>query len=332
MKKLMLTTALASSLLASAALAELKVSGALEVTLGSGETPATGTKTNQGTTIGYENNIDFRGSTKLSNGTEVLVTSGLEDSSIGDQSIHFVTGNTTIYIGTDQNGGNLDDGQSVPVVANAIEDGNKGLGASYNANKATIHNDDVIGVIQKSDFGTISVAYAPKVGNAGSADSAPSGVAKTGSGLAIGYSGGFGVEGLKVLASHTVRDTDSLDSKEITMTNFGAQYNFGSVTVGAQQSSIDDSNDGAAYTAGGEYKATSIGAVFAATDAISIGYQMGKLETNTSGKVDEDTKSLTVGYNLGGATVTAQYTTVSSQGGDAGTDGEAFEFRIKQAY
>ena len=332
MKKLMLTTALASSLIASAALAELKVSGALEVTLGSGETPATGTKTNQGTTIGYENNINFSGGTKLANGTELKITSGFEDSSIGDQSVHFIMGNTTIYVGTDQNGGGLDDGQSVPVIANAIEDGNKGLGVSYKGNGATIHNDDVIGVIQKTPMGTVSVAYAPKVGNAGSADSNPNGVAKTGSGLAVGFSGGFGVEGLNVLASHTTRDTLSLDAKEISMTNIGASYNFGSVTVGVQQHTIDDSNDSSTFTAGGEHKATSIGVVFAATDAISIGYQQGKLETKTASKVDEDTKSLTVGYNLGGATVTAQYTTVDSKGGTAGTDGEAIELRIKQAY
>ena len=330
MKKLMLTTALASSLIASAALAELKVSGALEVTLGSGETPATGTKTNQGTTIGYENNISFSGGTKLANGTEVKITSGFEDSSIGDQSVHFIMGNTTVYVGTDQNGGGLDDGQSVPVVANAIEDGNKGLGVSYAGNKGSIHNDDVIGLIQKFGGGTISLAYAPKVGNAGSADSNPAGVAKTGSGMAIGYSGKF--EGLSVLASRTVRDTVSLDAKEITATNIGASYNFGNVTVGVQQHTVDDSNNGSTFTAGGEAKSTSIGAVFAASDAISVGVQVGKFEQKTSGKVDEDTVSLTVGYNLGGATITAQYTDVENKGGTTGTNGEAVELRIKQAY
>lgn len=330
MKKLMLTTALASSLIASAALAELKVSGALEVTLGSGETPATGTKTNQGTTIGYENNINFSGGTKLANGMELKVTSGFEDSGIGDQSVHFINGDTTIYVGTDQNGGGLDDGQSVPVVANHIEDGNKGLGASYSGNRGTIHNDDVIGLIQKFGGGTISVAYAPKVGNAGSADSNPGGVGKTGSGMAIGYAGKF--EGLSVLASHTVRDTDGNDAKEITATNIGVSYNFGSVTVGAQQHSVDDSNNGSTYTAGGDATSTSIGAVFAASDAISVGLQVGKFESNTAGKVDEDTMSLTVGYNLGGATITAQYTDIENKGGTSGVNGEAIELRIKQAY
>ena len=121
MKKLMLTTALATSLLVSVATAEVSIKGALEVTLGSGETPATGTKTNQGTSIGYENSIAFSGSTKLTNGMEVKVTSNLEDSTISDQSIHFISGATDFYIGADQNGGNLDDGQTIPVVANAIK-------------------------------------------------------------------------------------------------------------------------------------------------------------------------------------------------------------------
>ena len=332
MKKLMLTTALATSLLVSVATAEVSIKGALEVTLGSGETPATGTKTNQGTSIGYENSIAFSGSTKLTNGMEVKVTSNLEDSTISDQSVHFISGGTDFYIGTDQNGGNLDDGQTTPVVANMLEDGNISLGASYNMNKATIHGDDVIGVSTKTGMGTLSVAYSPKVGAAGGADSRPGSTAKTGSGQAIGFNGDLGVKGLGVIVSYTVRDTNSLDAQEINMTNIGASYNFGNVTVGAMQSTIDDSNDGAAFVAGGEKKGTSAGIVYAASDAISIGYQMTKLETKTSGNVDEDGQSLTVGYNLGGATVTAQWTDLENKGGTASTDGEAFELRIKQAY
>lgn len=332
MKKLMLTTALATSLLVSVATAEVSIKGALEVTLGSGETPATGTKTNQGTTIGYENNIAFSGSTKLTNGMEVKISSNFADSTISDQAIHFISGGTDFYIGTDQNGGNLDDGQTVPVVANAIEDGNLGLGVLYNLNTASIHNSDVIGFSTKTGMGTISVGYAPKVAAAASGDSNPGAVAKSGSGQAIGFNGDLGVKGLGVIASYTVRDTLSLDAKEINMTNIGASYNFGNVTVGAMQSTIDDSNDGSAFVAGGEKKGTSAGIVYAASDAISIGYQMAKHESKTASKVDEDSQSITIGYNLGGATVTAQYTDVENKGGTASTDGEAFELRIKQAY
>ena len=115
------------------------------------------------------------------------------------------------------------------------------------------------------------------------------------------------------------------------MTNIGASYNFGKVTVGAQQSTVDDSVNGSAYTAGGEYQARSIGVVFAATDAISIGYQMAELDIS-SATTEEEIQSITIGYNLGGATVTAQYTDLENKAGSSGVNGEAFELRIKQAY
>ena len=333
MKKLMLTTALAGSLIASAAVAELSVKGAIEVTLGSGETPSTSTKTNQGTTIGYETNIGFSGGTKLTNGTEVKVNANFADSTMTDQAIYFVMGNSSIYIGTDQNGGNLDDGHTTPVIANRIEDGNLGLGVSYNPDKASIHGQDVIGFTTKTGVGSFSVGYAPKVGNAGGGDSNPAATAKSGSGTAIGYAGNLGVEGLNAIAAYTVKTLNSLDAQEITATKVGLGYTVGSVSFGANQTTIDDTNNGTSYTAGGEYKTTSASVVFAANDAISIGYQVGKLETNAGGSaVDEDVQSITIGYNLGGATVTAQWTEVENQGGTANKNGEAIELRIVQAF
>ena len=330
MKKLMLTTALASSLLVSAAIAEVKVSGALEVTMGNSETPTTTTPDQVGTAIGYENEISFRGSKTLTNGTVVGVGMNMVDSTIEGQAISFTTGDTTFYVGNDVNGGNLDDGQIVPVVANPAEDGNKSLVVSYNYNKANIHASDIIGAFTKTGVGTFSVGYAPKVAGAGSVDSAPAGVA-SGSALAVGFAGDLGVKGLTVRTSYTQRDTSGSDSKEIDMTNIGASYNFGKVTVGAGQSTVDDTNDGSTFTSGGEYQARSIGVVFAATDAISVGYQRAELDIN-SATTEEEINSLTVGYNLGGATITAQWTEVENKAGSSGVDGEAFELRIKQAY
>jgi len=328
----MLTTALAGSLIASAAVAEIAVKGAIEVTLGSGETPSTSTKTNQGTTIGYETNLTFSGGTKLTNGTEVKVNANFADSTMTDQAIHFVMGNSSIYIGTDQNGANLDDGHTTPVVAQRIEDSNAGLGVTYNPDKASIHGADVIGFTTKTGVGTFSIGYAPKVAAAGGTASTPSS-AKSGSGTAIGYAGNLGVEGLNAIAAYTVKTLNSLDAQEITATKVGLGYTVGSVSFGANQTSIDDTNNGTVYAAGGEYKTTSASVVFAANDAISIGYQVGKLETNTGGSsVDEDVQSITIGYNLGGATVTAQWTEVENKGTVANTNGEAIELRIVQAF
>jgi hypothetical protein len=333
MKKLMLTTALASSLLVSGAIAELKFSGALEVTMGSGETPTTGTKTNQGTTIGYENSIAFSGTTKLTNGVEVKVSSNLNNSAVTDQAITFTSGDTSFYIGADQNGGNLDDGDTIPVVANPAEDANKGLAETYNINYGSIHASNAIGLVQKTGMGTISVAYVPKVGSAdSSADSSPHVLGRVGSAQAIGFVGDLGVTGLKAVASYSQTDTAGSDSLEINTTRLGASYTSGSVSVGVQMNKTEDSNSGGIFTAGGEYNARSIGAVFAATDAISIGYQYGEVDTNAASSVDEEIQSLTIGYNLGGAVVSLQYTDLENQGGTSGKDGEAVELRIKQAY
>jgi hypothetical protein len=321
MKKLMLTTALAGSLIASAALAELKISGAMEITLGSGETPAAGTKTNQGSTIGYETSIRAQGGTKLSNGTEVKLNANFEDSTMTDQAIYFVSGSNQMYIGTDQNGGNLDDGHTTPVIANRIEDGNLGLGVTYNPDKASIHGSDVIGFMTTTGVGNFSVGYAPKVLGAGSGDSNPSAVAK-GSAYAIGYSGDLGVKGLSAIVSYTDKTLNSLDAQSITATKVGLGYTMGAISVGANRTNVDDTNTGTTFTAGGEYNTTSASAVYAVNDAISIGYQVGKLDSNLGGaSTDEDLRSLTVGYNLGGTVVTAQYTEVENKANVSGVDG-----------
>jgi hypothetical protein len=134
MKKMMISTALATSLIASVASAETKVSAYIETTLGSGETPAAGTKTNQGTTIGYEHGVTFSGSKELDNGMTLGTKFGIEDGDAAKaKGISFTSGSTSLMIGNDLN--NIDDKQTVPAIANMIEDGNKGLGVSYNANK-----------------------------------------------------------------------------------------------------------------------------------------------------------------------------------------------------
>lgn len=339
MKKLLTTTALMTVFFSGAALsaahekATLKISGALEVTMGSGETPATGTKKNQGTTIGYENNINFSGGTKLTNGVEVKVSSTFEDSLITNQAVTFTSGNTSFYIGADQNGGNLDDGDAYPTVVQPLEDANFGLGPSYSINKGTIHGSNAIGLSQKTDVGTFSVAYVPKLTSADtSVDSRPNQVGRTGSGQAIGFAGNLGVKGLKTVASYTERDTAGSDSLEINTTRLGVGYTFGSVSVGAQMNKTDDSNNAESFTAGGEYNARTLGITFAATDAISIGYQYAELDTNAAGNVDEEIQSLSIGYNLGGATVSLQYTDLENKAGVRGVDGDAVELRIRQAY
>jgi len=331
MKKMMISTALATSLIAGVASADTKVSAYIETTLGSGETPATSAQKNQGTTIGYEHGLAFSGSKDLDNGMTLKTYFGIEDGGAADErGITFVTGNTEIMIEADVN--NIDDKQSVPTIINKIEDGNKGLGVTYNANKLTIHNDNGIGVRHKFDQGTVSVKYVPKVAaGAGFNDSNPASTTK-GSGMAYGFSGSFGVEGLNVLASFSKQDTVGEDANEREQEVLGVSYNFGNITVGAQETTYENvSGTSYGFSDGNEIEAKSYGATMAVNDQISVGIQYAEL-SGSGITVDEEITSYSAGYNLGGATIGLQYHNAENVDGTSGSDGEAIELRIKQKF
>jgi len=332
MKKLLITSALAGSLLVSAsAFAEMKVKGYVETTIGGGDTPATSNVVGDGTTIGYETGVTFSGSKDLENGMTMTTQATLEDSAIINQAVAFKMGASTLFVGNDYYG--LDDKQTVPVVANTIEDGNKSLGVAYNNNAGTIHSKSGVGLMNKNDYGTFAIYYVPKVtGDGNTRDSKPSAVARTGSGTAIGYQGGFGIEGLALNASRTDKTTDSLDSKAITMTNFGAKYTFGAISVGAQTSTVDDATFAEAYSEGNESEYISVGATYALTDALSVGVQYGEAKQTTGAASEENTISATAGYNLGGQVISLQYTEVENAAGAHRVDGDALELRIKSAF
>ena len=186
--------------------------------------------------------------------------------------------------------------------------------------------------MNKSDMGTIALYYVPKVGaSVAGGDSNPGAQAKSGSGLAIGFQGSLGVEGLGVNLSRTNKDTDGLDASEITMTNFGAKYNYGSLAVGAQRSTIDDANLSEAFVSGTESEYTSYGATYAVNDALSVGVQYAETSL-TAATSDEEVLSYTVGYNLGGQVVSVQFHDVENKGTTKGTDGQAVELRIKSSF
>ena len=337
MKKIMLTTALASSMFIATANADVKMKGTLEATLGSGEAPSTSTKTNQGSTVGWEANLSWDATKELDSGLTMKAGANIEsgESKVMDAPyMTFTSGNTTFGLAQDTVF-TIDDSTIVPSVdGNNIEDANKGLGISFKHNGITIHDSNLVGLSHKTDAGTFQIVYSPKVEDSSMGnDSAPSAVAKSGSGTAIGFKGSLGIEGLNAVIYTNTRDTASLDSKEISSTSIGATYNFGSFTVGAQQTDYDDVAGTAltTFSSGASAEAKSYGATFAANDQISLGINYAEL-SGTSLTKDEEVTSFTAGYDLGGALLSLRVTEVQNKGGVANTDGEAVELRIKQAF
>jgi len=334
MKKMMISTALATSLIAGgvASADTAVVGGYIETTIGSGETPATGTKTNQGTTIGFETGVTFSGSKDLDNGMKLSGSFGLEDNgaaTAAQRGISLSSGGTSLIIGADLN--TIDDKQSVPVIANAVEDGNKGIGLTYNANKLTIHEKNSIGLRHKTDAGTFGINYTPKQ-SLHFTDSNPGGIAKAGSGLAVGFQGSAGIDGLGLNIAITTIDANGNDATESEQRVLGVSYNFGNITVGAQQTQYDEvSGTSYTYTAGKSIDATSYGATVAVNDQFSVGIQYAELDGDGI-TTNEEVTSITAGYNLGGATVTLQWHDAENVDGTANCNGEAIELRLKQSF
>ena len=128
-----------------------------------------------------------------------------------------------------------------------------------------------------------------------------------GSGLAYGFSGSFGVEGLNVLASFSQQDTSGLDSQEREQEVLGISYNFGNIKVGAQETTYENvSGTSYGYSDGNEIEAKSYGATMAVNDQISVGIQYAEL-SGAGITSDEEITSFSAGYNLGGATIGLQY-------------------------
>jgi len=336
MKKLILSTALASACLLGAAQAEVKTKGKMELTLGSGETPAAN-PVNDGTTIGWEANLSWAATKELDSGLTMAAGANIEsgESKVMDAPyMTFTSGNTTFGFAQDTVF-TIDDTTIVPSVdGQHIEDTNKSLGLKFKHNGNTIHDTNLMGITHKGDAGSFTIAYSPKVGDSSMGnDSAPGSVAKTGSGMAIGFKGSLGVEGLDAVVARTTRDTDSLDSKEVSSTTIGAKYNFGSFTVGAQQTDYDDQAGNAlsTYAAGSDAKSKSIAITFAATDQISLGLQRAEI-SGTGLTTDEEATAFSIGYDLGGALAVVRLTQGENVGGTTGNDGEAIELRIAQSF
>jgi hypothetical protein len=334
MKKIMLTTALASSMLIAAANAEVKMSGTLEATLSSGETPATSVTTNQGTTVGWEANLSMSGSKELDSGLTMNMGANIEsgESKVIDAPyMTFTSGNVTFGLAQDTVF-TIDDSTIVPSVnGNNIEDDNKGLGISFKHNGVSIHDSNLMGISFGSDMGTLQLVHSPKVGDSTMGnDSSPSSVANSGQGSAIGFKGGLGVEGLTVMAYSNKKDS-SHDTSEQSSNSYGVAYKTGALAIGVQQTNYSDTSVAMAYSAANDVTAKSLAATYAVSDQVSVGIQYAELSGDDV-TVDEETTSFTAGYDLGGALVSLKLTQVENADGSSGADGDAVELRIKQAF
>ena len=324
MKKLLLGSALAASvLLAGSSYAETKVSGYLETTVTSSESKTAGVAgTSTPSNIGHEASIDLKTSKELDNGFTMTAGFGTQDGSIADQYLKLATGNTTLAIGSDVTG--VTDNVSLEDFTGHINQSfhDIGIGGITGAGSISVHGGNAFYVIQKSDMITFEGAYAPTSSGTGSS-AASATTQTTGSGYDLAVHGNLGVEGLKVGYGITEASQDGTSSLNDEVATYGIKYSMGGFTVGYGNTTTKiGGNDGIQV----EKQSSSMGVVYAVSDALSVGVYTGLVEVPTVVD-DESLLSVQVGYDFGGMGLTVGYYEAEDVAGVRGTDSSVFEVR-----
>ena len=352
MKKILCTTALASTLLVSAnAIAQTTVTGQLDLSYNAKES---NTAQNSYRGFGRESQINIQNKGKLSNGVdyaagfswEVDGNEAVSTGSFGENTyIDFIFGKTTLTISADhiQNpdfeitklSGGIADVDDLMAAAGSA-DGKESLAQIHSTQTAnSAYSAHGVGIVQDFGVAKASFFYAPNRTSGLAAGNDSTGVTTnidTGnSQMEIMIRGGLGVKGLDVFAYAGKSDSDTPGTTDRTGDlegrKYGISYNFGQFSVAASQSKVESS-------AAIEAKTTSLGAAFAATKEVTIGLIHSKTEadgnstTSRTAIPDEKIKAVNIGYNLGPVVINAMYAQGSEVGGRANTDTDALHLNF----
>ena len=184
-------------------------------------------------------------------------------------------------------------------------------------------------LIQKTDVGTVSFVYVPKLGDSGgNNDNMKASSQFGGSQMDLIYSGNLGVNGVTAVAGYSKLDGQTAGVGDTTTKQLGIGYNFGKFAVGVTRNDTTNVTLGTAAATAADVTSDEFGVTFAASDKLSFGIQYAETETNTTGKVDEEITTIGMGYNLGGAALQIYAAKIENAAGD-GTAKDAEKAAIR---
>ena len=105
-----------------------------------------------------------------------------------------------------------------------------------------------------------------------------------------------------------------------------ATYTMGSITVGAQKTSVD------AETAAQDIERNSYGISMAVNENLSVSYGVSETEFDESGLVDEENSGVSASYTAGGMTLGLVRNSKDNEAGTSGTDREVTELKLTLAF
>ena len=296
-------TALASSLVATSVYAgELTMSGSAKISWsgfdGNGRTAA---QKDTASGIGMDQELSASGSAELDNGMTVSLSHALTSTGSGSStsSITLDMGDMGSLSFSDQDGGaglaGLDD-----MTPSAYEEVWDGVSTSSNSfSFAEMATGRGFGYSNTIGGAKISAGWSDNLTGADNTDGAVLGAASSSSSTSVAVVYPVGDSGLTVYGG--VGSEGQTDGKELDHTTIGAKYAFGPITVGYQVNDEDDSDSTSTTT---DLETQILGISFAVNENLSISY--GKMDTDRDGSAsDQETDGVSIGYSMGGMTISA---------------------------
>jgi outer membrane protein OmpU len=323
LKKLGLTALAGSMVAISAQAVEMSVSGSAVMTFvnKSGSVDATDT----GSGWGMDKGMGASASGELDNGWGVSLYHGL--SPAGNETTSSITVNlgdagSIAYVQADLGGGAeaLDD-----VMPTAHEEPSNGLGTTA-APLASAKSAVSTGFVYSNSIAgaSVSINYAPDSAANVNDQGASAGTGTGDASSSIGITYPVADTGLTIYAA---KGTDGeADGKNHDHTVLAATYAMGPATIGVQRNEKDDEDASAS-----DYTDTYYAISFAVNDDLSISY--GRQDTEKEGSaIDQEVTGISVGYSMGGMTISAHSNKSDNHNNVAGATSEHQEIALTFAF
>jgi len=335
-------TALAGSLAAvSAQAGEISVSGAANVTYVTGETA------NSAQAFGTDKDVKFSGSGELDNGWSVAVHTTMTDAFAVSSSATVITMGSMGSVGFGTGGGTNVAGaydEPNPTAYEETSDGDTSGSVSNDYVGNWADDNAIVYQAPAMDIGgatvNIGVEYSFQAGSTTAADGV--GIARTsfGDGFGIGVKAAMGGLTVGVYGAERENTTPNDPTEDAVRDEFNgtwfANYNFGPVSIGYQESYVDAGVTGSAEavtaaktvgTSAGIFEAQAMSIAFNVNDNLSVSYSETEdtynAQDNASTAVADaimDIESIQVAYSMGSMSIKAYKTETNNPNYDTNAD------------
>jgi len=358
MKKLLVTTALAGLIVTGSANAQTTITGELRINYATASTDqgVANTKSRRGFGAEQQLNVQTKGKLNVG-GLEYAAGFAMEND--GEQAttlfnentyMDFTSGNTTLSLSRDHIQRSDTDRSFGSLLGYSPNDINSQSAISATGNTTRFQQSPgpqvgqnySVALLQKTDIGTFSAAYAPTVtANSGIRTTASTtsndvnserpGETDAESGYEIGFTGNLGVKGLELYSFYGEEKQRPGFVTKGDVQNHGIKYTMGDITAGYTYKKYNEP-----ATAGRtENKENHYGLAYAVNKDMTVALLIADAKGTTLGVADtakEKAKSIQMGYNLGPVGMVVGYGVSDNIAGSATQDAKAGFVRFIGAF